>query len=144
MPNTWHPLWFGSVHKRRSGKWATRSLARSLRGAHLLSLSLAPQCSTSLRSLAPSCAPLTRSLRSLARSTRGKVSPYERVTSVSRTDLANENASILTDSSHSGTTSSYSRTCANPNLDLPDGQRLFLPCTSLTCQISGTESVQME
>ena len=46
-------------------------------------------------------APLPRSLRSLAPLTRGKVSPYERVTSVSRTDLADENASILTNSPHS-------------------------------------------
>ena len=43
IPSTRHhlgriPPWFGSVQKRRSGKWATRSLTRSLRSACPLTL----------------------------------------------------------------------------------------------------------
>ena len=65
-------LWFESVQKWRSGKWATRSLARSLRSARPLAHSLhnAP-----LRSAALRCVPLAHSF--------------------AHSDLADDNASIL-------------------------------------------------
>ena len=66
-------LTVGRIYLKRTVK--NVPLARSLvRSAALVARSHAPPRSASLRSLAPSLAPLTRSL------TRGKVSPYERVT----------------------------------------------------------------
>ena len=108
-PLAWRPnsrgvaLWFERVQKRHSGKWATHSLARSLRSAHPLTHSLrhdplhSARSALSLRLLAHS---LARSAHSLAHSWERRHCTHK--SPASQTDLADVNASILTDSSHSG------------------------------------------